>query len=127
MACALRLFLIYFCLRLKIISTLSYKILLLSIRIVNHDSESLSYLGTKIWSSIPTELNQESSLKNFKASIKLWKPFHSPCRLCKTSINGLGFLQVSNECPKMCLSLIFCYIDVISSLGLVRKNIRYLV
>ena len=70
---------------------------------MNHGSESLSYLGPNIWDSIPTEFKQESSLKHFKQesflkhfkeSMKLWKPLHCPCKLCKTYINGLGFLQV---------------------------------
>ena len=96
MACVLRLFLIYFCLRRKIISTLSNKILLLSTGTADLGIENLSYLGPKIWNSIPTELKQESSLKNVKESIKLWKSLHCPCRLCKTYIHGLEILQVSN-------------------------------
>ena len=65
--------------------------LLPSIRTVHHGSESLSYLGPNMWSSISIELKNGSSLINHA---KLWKPVYFPCRLCKTYINGVGFLQV---------------------------------
>ena len=45
----------------------SYNSILTSIQRVYHGSESLSYLGLKIWKSIPTESKQ----KSFKESIKL--------------------------------------------------------
>ena len=42
------------------------------------------------------KLKLESSLRTFKDPIELWKPLHCPCKLCKTYINGVGFLQVAN-------------------------------
>ena len=51
--------------------------------------EIFSYLDAKMWNSISTKLKLESSLRTFKAPIKLWKLF-------KTYINGIGFLQVLN-------------------------------
>lgn len=69
MAYLLRLFLIHFCLRRKIITPLG------SLRqlyfIFYTSSEGLSYLGPKIWKSIPTESKQTSFLKSFKESIEL--------------------------------------------------------
>ena len=55
-----------FCLELEIITTLDNSILT-SLQRVQHGSESLSYLGLKIWKSIPTESKQ----KSFKEFIKL--------------------------------------------------------
>ena len=51
--------------------------------------QNLSYLDAKMWNSISPELKLESSLRTFKAPIKLWKPF-------KTYINDIGFLQFLN-------------------------------
>ena len=52
------------------------------------------FVGPKIWNSMPTELKQEFSLKTFRESIKFWKPLHCSCRLCKSFVNGVEFLQV---------------------------------
>ena len=48
---------------------------------VYHGSESVSYLGPKIWELIPPE-----------ESKKKWKPTNCPCRICKTYIPSVGFL-----------------------------------
>ena len=101
-----------------------------SVQTVYHASENLSYLDAKMWNSIFAVQKLESSLRTFKEHIKLWKPLHCACRLCKTCVNGAGFLQVSNYSSKMFLLshfLRFYYVDVIGILGLVRQNIRYLV
>ena len=45
----------------------TYNSILTSIQRLYHGSESLSYLGLKIWKSIPAESKQ----KSFKESIKL--------------------------------------------------------
>ena len=52
------------------------KFFLSSIQTVYHGSEMLSYLGPKMWKSIPTESKQKSSLNIFEDSIKLWQLLH---------------------------------------------------
>ena len=64
-----------------------------SIRTVYHGSESISFLGPKIWNILPDEIKQKTSLNSFKKSVKKWKPQDCPCRLCKVYINGVGFLS----------------------------------
>ena len=67
-----------------------------STRNVKTDSygiQSLGFLGPKIWSIIPDNLKQLSSLNDFKNQIKKWKPIDCPCRLCKTYIYGVGFVD----------------------------------
>ena len=59
---------------------------------VYHGTESLSYLGSKIWEIVPEDLKQKKSLNSFKEAIKLWKPNDCPCRLCKIYIDGVGFI-----------------------------------
>ena len=51
-----------------------------------HGTESLSFLGPKIWDLVPVELKQSESLDYFKLKIKNWVPFKCVCRLCKTYI-----------------------------------------
>ena len=59
---------------------------------VYHGTESLSFLGPKIWVLVPVELKQSEILDSFKLKIKNWVPFICPCRLCKTCIQQVGFL-----------------------------------
>ena len=44
-----------------------------NVKTVNHGFESVRYLGTKIWETIPSHLKEADSLKNFKNAIKKWK------------------------------------------------------
>ena len=41
---------------------------------VNHGLESLSYLGSKLWDSIPSYMKDIDSINEFKHIIKTWKP-----------------------------------------------------
>ena len=58
---------------------------------VYHGTESLSFLGPKIWDLVPLELKQLESLEVFKLKIKKWIPLECPCRLCQTYIQQVGF------------------------------------
>ena len=62
------------------------------VRTVNHGSESISVLGPKIWEIIPSSYKNLPTLDAFKQSIKKWIPIECPCRLCKTYIQGVGFI-----------------------------------
>ena len=66
------------------------------VQTVYHGTESISYLGPKIWDIVPAEMKNAISLNSFKAQIKKWLPFNCPCRLCKPYINGVGFLEGLN-------------------------------
>ena len=59
---------------------------------VYHSTESLSFVGPKIWDLVPVELKQLESLEVFKLKIKKWIPFECPCRLCRTYMQQVGFL-----------------------------------
>ena len=59
---------------------------------VFHGSESLSFLGPKIWELLPIELRDIGDLSTFKQKIKQWKPTSCPCRNCRTYIDSVGFL-----------------------------------
>ena len=49
-------------------------------------TKSISVLGPKIWSIVPTELKQLETVNAFKREIKKWKPENCPCRLCRPYI-----------------------------------------
>ena len=57
---------------------------------VNHGLESLSYIGSKLWDSIPSHM--KDSIIEFKHVIKTWKPDLCSCRLCKVYLQNIGYL-----------------------------------
>ena len=69
-----------------------------------NDSESASYLGSKIWEQIPTDIKNKDSLIGFKKEIKKWKPLNCPCRICKTQ---LRFYLVYDFYQKLILVFLF--------------------
>ena len=50
---------------------------------VFHGTESIPYLGRKIWDIVPEEFKHKKSLNSFKESIKMSGPTNHPGRLCK--------------------------------------------
>ena len=63
------------------------------VRTVCNGMESVSYLGPKIWDIVPEEYKTLNSLNSFKESIKNWVPLNCPCRLCKTYVHGVSFIE----------------------------------
>ena len=61
-------------------------------RTTNYGVESISILGTIIWTLVPENLTQSMSLKSFKQGIKKWNPSNCPCRLCKMYVQNVGFI-----------------------------------
>ena len=51
------------------------------IKSVYHRTESISYLGPKIWDILPDDYKTIQNLDTFKVKIKKWKPENCPCRL----------------------------------------------
>ena len=84
---------------------------ILSIQTVYHGSESISFLGPKIWNILPDKIKQQTSLNSFQKSIKKWKQQDFPCRLCKVYINGVGFLSQLRNFPfsiEKCREILLC-------------------
>ena len=63
-----------------------------NVRTVTHGTETISFLGPKIWSLIPNEIKNTNTLNKFKSKIKNWIPINCPCRLCKIYIKDVGFI-----------------------------------
>ena len=68
----------------------SYKI-----KTVRHGTETITYLDPKIWSIIPDEIREFSSVETFRQKTKLWKPNSCPCRIYKKYIANSGFVNLS--------------------------------
>ena len=62
------------------------------VKTTNFGSESLSYLGPKLWNELPSRLQDIESLTSFKKTIKKWVPISCPCRLCKNFVKNLGYI-----------------------------------
>ena len=54
----------------------------------------IRYFGAVIWNAVPFNIKTATSLNAFKNRIKSWKP-ECPCRLCKTYLQGLGFINIT--------------------------------
>ena len=52
-----------------------------------------TYLDPKVWELVPENLKRINSLTNFEKQIKKWNPENCPCRLCKTYIQHVGFIN----------------------------------
>ena len=65
-----------------------------SVKSVYQCSESISYLGTKIWEIVPAKIKETNSLTSFDIKIREWVPQSCPCRLCKQYISGVGFFSL---------------------------------
>ena len=50
-----------------------------NVRSVFNGTESISFLGLKIWDIVPSELKQLETANVFKRENKKWKPVNCPC------------------------------------------------
>ena len=62
-----------------------------NIRSVYYNTETASFIGPKIWNTLPNNCKDASSLKSFKVNLQRWIPENFSCRLCKTYIQRVGF------------------------------------
>ena len=59
---------------------------------VRYGTESVSFLGPKIWDILPKDIKNSATLNAFKEKIKNWVPQECPCRICKTYVSQVGFI-----------------------------------
>ena len=65
-----------------------------NIHAAHFGTDTITNLGPKIWKLVPDEIKNASSLLAFKSRIKTWTTDNCPCRLCKTFVKDLGFIEV---------------------------------
>ena len=63
-----------------------------NVRTVRYGIETASFVGPRIWNSIPLEIKESTSLQIFKSKIKSWTPKNCPCKLCKNYFQHLVYL-----------------------------------
>ena len=63
------------------------------VRTVYYGTETIRFRGPKIWDMVPQHIKDSKNLLEFKSKIKSWKPIDCTCRLCKTFIPELGFIN----------------------------------
>ena len=63
------------------------------VRTVGYGTESIRYRGPATWELIPEDIRKSESLIKFKEEIKSWKATNCACRLCKTFVPKLGFIN----------------------------------
>ena len=51
----------------------------------------------KTWNIVPENIKNSSSLKEFKSLIKKWQLNNCTCRLCKTYIYVIGFVDIIDQ------------------------------
>ena len=61
---------------------------------MHYEHDSLRYFGCKIWELIPFEIKSSINVEQFKSKIKQWIPSECPCRLCKTYLYRVGYVNV---------------------------------
>ena len=59
-----------------------------------YGSETISFLGPKIWERLPSKNKVSETLNIFKSNVKSWKPENCPCRLCRLYIADIGFIEL---------------------------------
>ena len=63
------------------------------VRTVSYGTETIRYRGPKTWDIVPQNIKDSKTLTEFKAKVKLWQPKDCTCRLCKTFVPELGFID----------------------------------
>ena len=62
------------------------------VKSVNKGTESLSFLGPKIWDILPDTCKDISDLNSFKLALKKQIPVDCHWRICKIYIANVGFV-----------------------------------
>ena len=60
---------------------------------VRYGIETASFVGARVWNSLPSDLKQCKSLELFKSKIKNWIPENCPCKLFRTYLQRIGYVQ----------------------------------
>ena len=62
------------------------------VKSVYKGTQSLSFLGPKIWDILLDTYKDMPDLNSFKLALKRWRPVNCPCRICKVYIANVGFV-----------------------------------
>ena len=65
-----------------------------NVKSVYYGSETISFIGTKIWELLLSNIYDSENLNIFNSNIKSWKPENCPCRLCRLYIADIRFIEL---------------------------------
>ena len=57
---------------------------------------SLRHFASKVWSMIPIEIKNSSTVEIFKSKISKWEPNDCDCKLCQDYLHGIGYVNLLN-------------------------------
>ena len=63
---------------------------------VRYGVETSAFVGSRIWSYMPSELKKSMSLNVYRSKKKTWRPENCPCKLCKIYLQRIAYLHVTN-------------------------------
>ena len=58
---------------------------------------SLRYFASKVWSMIPIEIKDSSSVEMFKNKISKWEPNNCDCKLCQDYLHRIGYVNLVDD------------------------------
>ena len=64
-----------------------------NVKTVLYGTDTLSYLGPKIWNLVPFDIRDSVTEQISRQKIKKYEPDRYPCRLCKIYVPNLGFIN----------------------------------
>ena len=61
------------------------------IKTVKFGTETITYISSQVWNSIPENINA-ASLEIFRKQTKDWESEACLCRICKNDLRKIGFI-----------------------------------
>ena len=66
-----------------------------NVRLVNMGEQSLRSFRPVIWNTmLPQDVKSKPNLSQFKSALESWIPDNCHCKLCKTYVPGLGYVEL---------------------------------
>ena len=63
---------------------------------IRYGTETVTYEAAQLWGSLPYEIKNSPILTEFKEGIKTWGSDNYPCRLCKTYLKNIDYIDIAN-------------------------------
>ena len=63
---------------------------------VRYGIGTASFVGARVWNSLPSDLKECKSLELFKSKIKTWIFENYPCKRCKPYLQRIGYVQIAD-------------------------------
>ena len=64
------------------------------VRTTTYGTETVRYIGNKLWQLLPSSLKNIPNIENVMKGIRFWRSELCGCRSCKKFIDNLGFVEL---------------------------------